>query len=201
MRRKLLIVTAAAVTALAGAPGLVHASQSEPRSNGAGLTHDSSVTALEVSAQAQVTQARSAVRNFARGTRGNVLRVSKVRNLPAGGSYVTVSGSGFNETVGIYVGLCRTPRRGVKPSPCGGGVDTTGRTQASAWISSNPPPYGRTLAKPYGRGGTFKVRIYVRSQINATTNCRRVSCSIVTRADHLRSNDRRWDLAVPVRFR
>jgi hypothetical protein len=34
-----------------------------------------------------------------------------------------------------------------------------------------------------------------------TVDCRSVSCSIGTRADHLRSGDRRFDVAVPVTFR
>ncbi len=193
MRRSLIILAVAGATALSGSPALA-TTATAPQSTQAvlqdsGVLHDSLI------------QPAAKRKNVARGVSGNTLRVSKIRNLPSGGSFITVSGRGFNETVGIYVGLCRTPRKGVKPSPCGGGVDMTGRTQASAWISSNPPPYGQSLAKPYGRGGTFKVRLYVRSQINATTDCRRVRCSIVTRADHLRSSDRRWDLAVPVRFR
>ena len=31
-------------------------------------------------------------------------------------------------------------------------------------------------------------------------DCRVVSCSIVTRADHTRAGDRRFDVAVPVTF-
>lgn len=193
MRQTIIILVVAGATALAGTPALANTASATQLNET--VLHDSG--ALRESLL-QSTVRRS---NVARGPSGNTLRVSKVRNLPSGGSFITVSGSGFNETIGIYVGLCRTPRKGVKPSPCGGGVDTTGRTQASAWISSNPPPYGQSLAKPYGRGGTFKVRLYVRSQINTSTDCRRVGCSIVTRADHLRSSDRRWDLAVPVRFR
>jgi hypothetical protein len=198
MHRTLIILAMAGATALAGSPALA-TTASAPSS----ATDQVDPTVLRDSLVLRDALVHTSTKRtkVARGPSGNTLRVSKVRNLPSGGSFITVSGSGFNETVGIYVGLCRTPRKGVKPSPCGGGVDTTGRTQASAWISSNPPPYGQSLAKPYGRGGTFKVRLYVRSQINSTTDCRRIRCSIVTRADHLRSSDRRWDLAVPVRFR
>ncbi len=112
-----------------------------------------------------------------------------------------MSGRGFDPRVGIYVGLCVKPRPGQKPSPCGGGVDTDGSSQASAWVSSNPPAYGDNLATKYGRNGSFKVRIYVSSRISTSIDCRTTRCAITTRADHTRVNDRSWDLAVPVRFK
>lgn len=137
-----------------------------------------------------------------RGPRGNRITVNTVA-LPAAGGSVVVRGRGFDRKAGIYVGLCVTPRPGQKPSPCGGGVDTDGSSQASAWISSNPPPYGSSLAIPYGPGGSFKVRLKVSPIIRTATrtfDCRVVSCSITTRADHLRPNDRTWDLGVRMRF-
>jgi hypothetical protein len=92
---------------------------------------------------------------------GLTLTVTPVRRLPATGATVRVTGKGYDRTVGIYVALCVTPRKGKQPSPCGGGVNTSGTNPASAWISSNPPPYGRSLAVPYGRGGRFDVRLMV----------------------------------------
>ena len=79
-------------------------------------------------------------------------------------------------------------------------MDTTGTGTASAWISSNPPPYGVTLATPYTKGGTFRVRLTVSPVINAQVDCRTTACAIVTRADHTRPGDRRFDVAVPVTF-
>ena len=79
------------------------------------------------------------------------------------------------------------------------GVNTSGSNPASAWISSNPPPYGRSLAVPFGRGGRFDVRLTVSPTVGGA-DCRVVSCSIVTRADHTRAGDRRFDVAVPVTF-
>lgn len=130
---------------------------------------------------------------------GISLTVTPVRGLSSRGATVRVKGKGFDPTVGIYVALCVTPRKGRMPSPCGGGVNTSGRNPASAWISSNPPPYGRSLAVPFSRGGRFSVRLSVSPMIG-TIDCRKVSCSIVTRADHTRSGDRRSDVAVRVRF-
>lgn len=131
---------------------------------------------------------------------GLALSVMPTTQLDPAGTTVTVTGRGYDRTVGIYVALCVTPKAHMAPSPCGGGVNLSGANPASAWISSNPPPYGRKLAIPYSKGGRFKVRISISSLIGSD-DCRVVSCSIVTRADHTRSGDRRFDVFVPVTFR
>ncbi len=130
------------------------------------------------------------------------LSVSPTKNLPTTGASVRVSGKGFDPRVGIYVALCRTPTRGstTAPGPCGGGVNLAGSNPASAWVSSNPPAYGKSLAIPYSKGGRFRVSLTVSPMIGEI-DCRVVSCSIVTRADHTRSFDRTSDLFVPVTFR
>ncbi len=157
----------------------------------------------EGAAQPRVSQERAAhprdARGSAKGRQGQTLTVSPARGLAVSGQTVRVSGRGFSERVGIYVGLCVLPRPGAKPTPCGGGVDQDGSTQASAWISSNPPPYGARLAIPYKPGGRFTVRIKVSPRIGSF-DCRLVRCAVVARADHLRANDRTWDVAVPVTF-
>jgi len=139
-------------------------------------------------------------RTSAKGRRGQTLRVTPTSGLSVYGQTVRVTGRGFSELVGIYVGLCVMPRAGAKPTPCGGGADQDGSSMASAWISSNPPPYGANLAIPYKRGGAFSVRIKVSPRIGSY-DCRVVRCAVIARADHLRSSDRTWDVAVPVTFR
>ena len=131
---------------------------------------------------------------------GLSLTVTPVRQLNPAGATVRVVGKGFNPTVGIYVALCVTPAKGQVPSPCGGGVNTAGTSAASFWISSNPPPYGQTLAIPFRKGGRFAVTLQV-SSIIGDVDCRTVSCSIVTRADHTRPGERAYDVVVPVTFR
>ena len=76
----------------------------------------------------------------------------------------------------------------------------TASDPSSAWISSNPPPYGRDLAIPYSKGGRFSVTLTVNSQIG-DIDCRRISCAIVTRADHTKSSIRTSDLFIPVTFK
>ena len=135
----------------------------------------------------------------AKGKTGQVLSVSNVKNLPPAGSWVTITGKKFDETVGIYVSLCVVTPKGVAPTPCGGGVDMTGSSKASVWISSNPPRYGVALATPYKVNGTFAVKIKVGAKVGKF-DCRKVKCAIVSKADHTNPEDRSADVLVPVTF-
>lgn len=133
---------------------------------------------------------------------GKQLTVTPAKNLSSTGTSVRVRGKGFNPSVGIYVALCVTPQKGSAqaPGPCGGGVNLQGSNPASAWISSNPPGYGKSLAIPFKKGGRFSVRLSVSPMIG-DIDCRVTSCSIVTRADHTKSFDRQSDVFVPVTFK
>lgn len=130
---------------------------------------------------------------------GLSLTVTPVRGLPSDGATVRVVGKGYDRSVGIYVALCVKVPKGRQPSPCGGGVNTGGTSPASAWISSNPPPYGADLAVPFRKGGRFAVTLTV-SPLIGDVDCRVTRCAIVTRADHTRPGDRRSDVAVPISF-
>ena len=132
------------------------------------------------------------------GSNGEVLKVSKISNIKSGDKIV-VSGQHFDETVGIYVALCTVVKVGTLPSPCGGGIDETGATGASIWISSNPPSYGVGLAKPFLPGGRFSVSIKVSPMIGKL-DCRKTKCAVYVRADHTRGDDRSHDLSVPLSF-
>lgn len=127
------------------------------------------------------------------------LSVSRQDGLSPDGQTVTISGSGFDTTKGIYVAYCVTPEPGQLPSPCGGGVDTSGTGGASVWISDNPPAYGDGLVEPFGPGGSFTVTLRATPTIG-DVDCRVSSCAVVTRADHLRTSDRSQDVVVPVTF-
>jgi hypothetical protein len=132
------------------------------------------------------------------GTR--TLTVSKTVDLSGDGDTVLVTGSGFDETKGIYVGLCVITPADQQPSPCGGGIDRAGSTGASEWISSNPPSYAVGLPIPYEPGGSFSVELVVSPTINEVVDCRNVACAIVTKNDHTIISDRSQDLVIPVTF-
>ncbi|MGP4083827.1 hypothetical protein [Streptomyces sp. KR55] len=116
-----------------------------------------------------------------------------------------MSGSGYNTEKGIYAAFCMDNGPGKAPTPCVGGVDMSGESGASAWVSSNPPPYGEGLTEPYdgsGHKGSFSVQIKVRAK-DADTDCTKsgVTCAVITRNDHTRGGDQsqtaRW--RAPVR--
>ena len=142
---------------------------------------------------ANASTARSVV-----GKQGQVLKVNKSVIKPGG--VITITGNRFNKDVGIYVAFCKLPKKGELPTPCGGGVDLTGATLSSVWISSNPPSYGDSLVKKFGVRGNFKLTLRVQPNIG-DVDCRIDKCAITVRADHTRSSDRSFDLFIPITFK
>ncbi|WP_409474137.1 immunoglobulin domain-containing protein [Streptomyces sp. HC307] len=133
------------------------------------------------------------------GPEGQKLTVTPVNSLATEDQKLTVTGSGYDVDKGIYVALCVDNGDGELPTPCIGGVDMTGASHSSAWISSNPPDYGEGLAIPYGDGGTFEVELTVDAK-DEFTDCFKAKCVLATRADHTLSGDRSQDVKVPVSF-
>ncbi|MEU9338489.1 hypothetical protein AB0D49_35965 [Streptomyces sp. NPDC048290] len=140
----------------------------------------------------------------ATGPEGQRLTVSKTSGLVEAGETVTVTGSGYNTEKGIYIALCVDNGPGKTPTPCVGGVDMSGESGASVWISSDPPSYGEGLAQPYegsGHDGSFSARLKVRAK-DANTDCTAsgVTCAVITRNDHTRGGDQTQTVRVPVTF-
>ncbi len=132
------------------------------------------------------------------GTR--TLTVSAAKDLAVAGATLTVTGTGYDVNKGIYVAFCKAMPHGETPTPCGGGATTEGSTGASQWISTNPPPYGRGLAIPYGPDGSFSVQLTVAPEISDEVDCLKIQCVVVTRNDHTRTSDHSQDVTVPVGF-
>ncbi|KOX11770.1 hypothetical protein ACWD6L_19140 [Micromonospora profundi] len=135
----------------------------------------------------------------ARGPGGQTLTATPSTGVSRAGATVTVSGSGYDTTKGIYVGYCVDNGAGKTPTPCGGGADTSGSLGASHWISSNPPSYAEDLTTPYGSGGSFRVTVKITPTIG-DVDCTVRRCVVATRADHTRPADRSQDVRVPVTF-
>jgi hypothetical protein len=133
-----------------------------------------------------------------KGPTGQTLTVSatKVRD----GQTVTVTGKKYNRKLGIYLAFCVVNAKGVVPGPCGGGVNASGTSDGSIWISSNPPAYGKSLAVPFSKSGGFKQRVKV-SRFIGDIDCAVVRCAVVTRSDHTKSANRKADVIVPVKFK
>ncbi|MET9970051.1 immunoglobulin domain-containing protein [Streptomyces sp. NPDC006356] len=133
------------------------------------------------------------------GPGGQKLTVTPVNHLATENQTLKVTGSGYDTKKGIYVALCVDNGDGELPTPCIGGVDMTGSSHSSAWISSDPPDYGEELATPYGTGGTFEVELTVDAK-DDYTDCFKATCVLATRNDHTLSGDRSQDVKVPVSF-
>ena len=132
------------------------------------------------------------------GELGQTLTASAT--IVADKAVITVTGKRFDESVGIYLAICVVPKKGLPPTPCGGGVNKSGVGEGSFWISSNPPPYGIGLADPFKPGGRFSYKIRMSKKIGKF-DCKKVRCAVTVRADHLRSQDRSFDLYLPITFK
>jgi hypothetical protein len=135
---------------------------------------------------------------IAKNTNGSSITIDKSVYTKA--TMVTVTGRGFDETVGIYLALCVVPQPGERPTPCGGGVNRAGMGESSYWISSNPPPYGESLAIEYLPGGRFSQKVNITKRIGKF-DCTKVKCAITVRADHIREGDRSRDIFIPIKFK
>ena len=133
-----------------------------------------------------------------KGSQGQVLKVSAT--TAKSGSMITVTGDGFDETVGIYLAFCVVPKKGQLPTPCGGGVNKAGVGEASFWISSNPPPYAIGLTAEFLPAGRFNQKVQVSKKIGKF-DCTKVKCAITVRADHLRGADRSYDMFIPIKIK
>lgn len=129
------------------------------------------------------------------------LSVTAPNTASAAGQVINVTGAGFNTGQGVYVSLCvvnGAPGTN-KPTPCLGGQDETGSTGASHWVNNTFGMFANS--SKFGSGGTFDVNIYVKATLDDGTVCGQdVDCAIVTRADHFDSNDRNYDVHVPIAF-
>ncbi|MFJ3493121.1 hypothetical protein ACIPPJ_05900 [Streptomyces sp. NPDC086091] len=130
------------------------------------------------------------------------LSLTAPNTATAAGQVITVTGSGYNTSQGVYVGLCVVDgaQGANKPTPCLGGQDETGATGASHWVNNT---FGGLFANSskFGTGGTFSVQIFVRATLDDGRVCGEdVDCAVVTRADHFDSGDRKYDVHVPIAF-
>ncbi|MBX3028527.1 MAG: ABC transporter substrate-binding protein [Chloroflexi bacterium] len=155
--------------------------------------------ALAVALGAGLPASRAAAQTSATGAQGQTLSVSVTTDLDPDGAVLTVDGAGYDEAKGIYVSFCVIPPPGQRPTPCAGGIDLTGSGGSTVWISSDPPSYATGLTTPYGPDGSFQVQLTVRAELDEF-DCHVISCGVVTRADHTRSEDRTQDVFVPVAF-
>jgi hypothetical protein len=173
------------------------------------MRRNSARIALAVAAAGALTlslatsaSAATSTRTVVDGTTTYNLSLTSPDTAAAAGQVITVSGAGYNTGQGIYVGLCVVDgAAGVnKPTPCLGGQDESGATGASHWVNNT---FGGMFANSskFGAGGTFSVSIFVKATLDDGSVCGEdVTCAVVTRADHFDTNDRKYDVHVPIAF-
>ncbi|MEZ5184441.1 MAG: hypothetical protein R2720_01720 [Candidatus Nanopelagicales bacterium] len=117
-------------------------------------------------------------------------------SLPASGT-AKVKVSGLPKNVGVYVRLCKKPRRSSTPRPSE--CLNTGGQYAGVWVVGRypygPRPKASNIAKP-----NKSFRLPVRSKFGSV-DCKRVKCAIVVRRDHRNGSDASYNRAIRVRFR
>ncbi|MCD7440076.1 hypothetical protein K4B79_17815 [Streptomyces lincolnensis] len=128
--------------------------------------------------------------------------------LPASGGTVAVKGAGYNRAQGIFLAFCAIPEGVVVgdpttykslPGPCLPGRENQDGSSRRITDTGTGTP-GITL--PYEKGGKFSTTLeHVRPEIADGVTCDvTVRCAVVTRADFTATNDRLYDLYIPVHF-
>jgi hypothetical protein len=126
------------------------------------------------------------------------LVLSQSTGLASSGTRITVRGSGFDVTKGVYVIVCNQAAW-TDSRRCVGGVNIDGSSPVSEWVSSNPPAYAKGLTIPFAADGSFTITLLARAK-GDDIDCTKEQCGVVSFADHTRRDDRSQDVFVPVSF-
>lgn len=126
------------------------------------------------------------------------LVLSQSTGLAASGTRITVRGSGFDATKGVYVIVCNQAAW-TEARRCVGGVNIDGSSPVSEWVSSNPPAYAKGLTVPFAADGTFAITLLARAK-GDDIDCTKEQCGVVSFSDHTRRDDRSQDVFVPISF-
>ena len=167
---------------------------------GAGSQSSSTTSSTDVTSGKSGTVSSSAVPATTTSVAVNrpKLSVSQTTNLNPSGTSVTVRGTGFDVSKGVYVIVCSQAAPGPQAT-CIGGVNIDGSSSSSVWVSSNPPNYAVGLTTPFQPDGSFIVELVIVGKSGAL-DCTAIKCGVVTRSDHLRYTDRTQDVFVPISF-
>lgn len=206
MRRALIVLLVVAVVVLLGAAAMILVPiLSHHSAGGSGQTVPD-----EIVSEARATGADGRTRE---------LRVDGADGAPADlgdlrvGEILTVHGTGFDPSIGIYVGICVVPEPGERPTPCLGGLpegaleahepEAPGEADplSSVWITDDWAWRAfATQGYDDAETGSFTARLIVVDPVQEGLDCTRVRCAVTTRADHTALGDRVQDLQLPVAF-
>lgn len=181
------------------------------------LTHDSAGSSgqeaptefvTEVTAEGSDGRTRTVEVKEADGTELDLARLTP-------GETLTVRGTGFDASIGIYVSFCKIQDDAAeRPTPCLGGIpedaqtenDAEAQAQAdtpieSAWVTDNWAWRAFATHRYLDASeGTFEVTLLVPAAESEGLDCRVDECGLYTRADHTALDDRLQDVYLPIGF-
>lgn len=130
--------------------------------------------------------------------------LSKATGIAPGGETVTINGSGFDPTQGIYVQYCVQPT-GALGSAAGRAARCRPDQHApnTYWVHS--PTFGSPDEAPLNADGSFSVQFLLEPSFTASggdvVDCSATQCGVFTRRDHNGgSTDYSQDTFTPVAF-
>ena len=130
------------------------------------------------------------------------LSAERVTDLDPDGEGLVVTGAGFDEERGLSVAFCAVGDDG-SIGACADeelAKQVGGEAVARIEVSSNPSAARAESSIPYGPLGSFGATLAVAAEIDGDTDCREVTCAVVTRPHPDRPQDRGQDLVLPVAF-
>ena len=143
------------------------------------------------------TQAVAGPTSQAQGAR--TLAVSESSGLPASGASITVTGTGYDPAVDVYLAICRAD---IQPADdltyCIGGVIPTENTSA-AWALVTSNSAGKKNTTPFGDGGSFKVDLKVDAAVGSSVDCVTEGCVLISRSAGVAAS-RAADVTIPLKF-
>ncbi|MCB1029809.1 MAG: hypothetical protein KDA95_00640 [Acidimicrobiales bacterium] len=128
-----------------------------------------------------------------------VLSLSKSSDLVAAGDTITINGSGFDSSRGIYIQFCKQPT--AAPGTAEGRPAPADCSASQAWVTSPGPGVPPTGTTPWNGTGTFVLDLTVTAAFK-TVDCQATGtvCGFVTRNDHRETGVYDQDTFTPVTF-
>lgn len=110
------------------------------------------------------------------------LALSESTGLPEAGASITVTGSGFDPAVEVYLAICAKSIDPKDPlTSCVGGAVPDGNT-GKAWALLTKEPAGKINAVGYGDGGSFSATLTVDAAVGSSVDCLSKGCVLVARS-------------------
>ena len=127
------------------------------------------------------------------------LTISESADIAVTDSVVTVSGTGFDPAVDVYLAICAADLVPADPLTfCLGGAVPDGNP-GGAWAVVTSAPDGRANAATFTSGGSFSVDLNIDSAVGSSVDCLTEGCLLVARSAGA-PEQRPADITIPLTF-